>query len=283
LGKGSFFRLQFAGQGNYRLKKNKHKGFCRLEKLIGLMQEQEVKFAVDELLEPLLQASDEAHAEQLTEHLLTQHAEPIVRNIIRTKLRQELQEPGRSFFQEAEDVYHEVFVQLLSRLAQFRRVPGEKPIQNFCSYVAVTAYRACNDFLRSKYPKRYSLKNKIRYFLNHQQGFAVWQDQQENWLCGFQHWQTRFTASAQSLECDAQNLVRLRELREQPKRFVEALLPNQSASSLQLEALLTAIFKWLDAPIEIDQLLTIVAELWEVKDLPKAGPIEGVCMLAAAQ
>jgi hypothetical protein len=45
-------------------------------------------------------------------------------------------------------------------------------------------------------------------------------------------------------------------------------LPKGSAQGLSLHELLTAIFKRTQGPLELDSLVSIVAELWQVKDVP---------------
>lgn len=224
---------------------------------------QEPSLTVDDLLVPLLHAAGEAESEQALSNLVTGQAEPIIKNIIRHKLGYDFQRGGDgASLVETEDVYGDVIVQLLSRLADFKGDPARHAIQNFRSYVAVTTYRVCADHLREKYPQRHSLKNKLRYFLSHQPRFALWENDSEVWLCGLQGWQNRPPAEPHS---EARN-QRIRRLRENPRRFAERELPGGGAHGLKMDELLSAIFAHVGSPVELDELVALVADLWDVKD-----------------
>jgi hypothetical protein len=216
----------------------------------------------DPILLPFLQAEDAVQAEQLLTRLIVEHVEPLVKDIVGYKLRVYFRHnDSRAVSRDAEDVYGDAIVQLLVRLGELRSNPADEGIRNFRSYVAVTAYRACNLHLRRKYPQRYSLKNKLRYFLTHQQGFALWQGDAEEWLAGFVRWQNQMPVSP---DAEPSN-KRLNELRNDSQSFIAEMLPR-GAVSAKLPELLTAIFKWTAAPVELDVLVSIVAELWNIKD-----------------
>src|SRR5204862_7153428 len=136
-----------------------------------------------EMTIPLMSAAtDNAQSESLIEQLMVEQAEPLIRDIVSYRLRSALDASGRTVLSgESEDVCSEVRVQLLSRLAA---PGGAAEIRDFRSYVAVTAYRACYEYLRRKYPKRYSLKHKLRFLLGHKSDFALWQTGRDEWLCG---------------------------------------------------------------------------------------------------
>jgi DNA-directed RNA polymerase specialized sigma24 family protein len=215
----------------------------------------------DPLLLPYLQAQDEALAEQLLTQLIAEHVEPLVKNIVGYKLRVYFRgNANRTISRDAEDVFSEALLQFLTRLAEIKSpASDEAGIRNLRSYVAVIAYRACHLHLRRKYPQRYSLKNKLKYFLTHQQGFALWESEEE-WLAGFADWQNQTPA----LETSPNQ--RLNELRDDAQTFITNLLPCATASNASLLELLTAIFQWTAAPIELDALVGVIAELWNIKD-----------------
>jgi hypothetical protein len=213
----------------------------------------------DPVLLPFLQAEEAALAEHLLTRLIVEHVEPLVKQIVGYKLGVYFKHnDSRAESRDAEDVYGDAIVQLLARLGELKSHIAEEGIRNFRSYVAVTAYRACNLHLRRKYPQRYSLKNKLRYFLTHQHGFALWQSDAEEWLAGFVLWQNQAPAD------DSSNKP-LHELRNDSQTFVTERLPR-GASGASLSQLLTAIFKWTAAPVELDVLVGIVADLWNIKD-----------------
>jgi hypothetical protein len=215
----------------------------------------------DPMLLPFLQTEDAAQAEHLLTQLIIEHVEPLVKNIVGYKLRVYFKHnDNRVESRDAEDVYGDAILQLLARLSEIKSNVEDEGIRNFRSYVAVTAYRACNLHLRRKYPQRYSLKNKLRYFLTHQHGFALWESDEEEWLAGFVLWQNQTPSS------DVQSNKRLNQLRDNQISFIKEMLPRGSAASASLMELLTAIFKWTAAPVELDALVGIVADLWHIKD-----------------
>jgi len=54
-------------------------------------------------------------------------------------------------------------VELIGRLRAIKQPEQLEAIGSFSGYTAVTAYHACNEYLRRKYPNRHRLKNRLRY------------------------------------------------------------------------------------------------------------------------
>src|SRR5436189_4431623 len=96
---------------------------------------------IDEMLLPFVEARDEALSQQLLAQLVVDHAEPIIRDIVRHKLRAGFSSDSRST-DDAEEIRSEVIVHLLSRLNELREDPAEKHISNFHGYVASVTYSA---------------------------------------------------------------------------------------------------------------------------------------------
>jgi RNA polymerase sigma factor (sigma-70 family) len=199
---------------------------------------------IDNLLLPLLHA-DATASQDLFERLLTEQAAPLIRQIVRAKLclHYERQRP-----EEVEDLQSEVLVQVLERLCAFRHNPSQRAIANFRSYVAVTTYHACYEHLRRKHPQYHQLKNRLRYLLTHRTEFALWEGEQTIWLSGFARWRTAGSA-------DTHN-ARLQQLIDDPQAAL-----NGRAERLNLAELLAALFDWVGQPIELDQLVNLVARL----------------------
>jgi len=74
--------------------------------------------------------------------LLTEHAKPVIRGILRFKLT-----GSRHRGQEAEDLEQQVLLRVLDRLQRIGA--DESAIGDFRSYVAVSTYHACAEHLRS--------------------------------------------------------------------------------------------------------------------------------------
>lgn len=223
------------------------------------MSQSAITTDTDPLLLPYLTAADDDQADEELTRLLAEQVEPLAKSIIGYKLRVYFE---RSSAKEADDVFGDAVVRLLTHLFQLKHETHSSNIRNFRSYVAVTAYRACSEHLRRRYPQRHSLKNKLRYFLNHQPGFALWPNESGDLAAGFSHWQERsFT------EEHKRGAARLLETLAD---FQREALPNASGLGLSLHELLKAIFDRTNAPLELDLLVSIVAQLWQVQDAPQA-------------
>lgn len=205
--------------------------------------------AMDARLAPLLRAASDSERDRELTILLAEQAEPVARQIIRQKLR------GES---NAEDIWQEVTLQLLIRLGEAQSAPEEKSIENFRSYAAVTTYRVCADFLRRKYPLRFSLRNKIRYLLTHDAQFDLWETGAENFAGGLRGWQFRFKKPEKNEKYQA--------LLENALSRAHEIFPQRNFAVLPLPQLARAIFDFVQTPVELDDLTAIVAELQGIKD-----------------
>lgn len=220
---------------------------------------------IEMMIQPTSAFADDAQTKTLVEQMMVEQAEPLIHDIVNYRLRSAMDASGRmAMASETEDVCSEVRLQLLTRLAE---PDGAAEIRDFRSYVAVTAYRACYEYLRRKYPKRYSLKHKLRFLLSHKPEFALWQIGRDEWLCGLAQSQE---ALPHKRKDDSHTQRRLNQLQDDPSRFTQRLSGN--ARSLPLDQLLKNLFEWLGGAIELDQLVTVLAELLGMKDQPaKAG------------
>jgi hypothetical protein len=210
----------------------------------------------DALLLPYLRAEENAESETLLSQLIAEHAEPIIRNVIRSTLRVSLASKDGSYRnQNALEIAGDVCALLIAEVSTLKSNTGGKIIGNFRSYVAVTTYHACYEYLRREHPQRAQLKEKIRYLLTHQPAFALWGGEDKEWLCGFGLWQGR-REGASPRPGDA-----LRQLRDSPQALTEAGLLRGGPHDAPLAALLTAIFKWSGGPVYFNDLITTVARL----------------------
>jgi DNA-directed RNA polymerase specialized sigma24 family protein len=213
---------------------------------------------VDSLLLRFAQGTDESESQWLAAQLISEHAEPIIQDILRYKLRVSFNHvAGTERYRDGEDVYGEVILSLLTRLQEFKTNPTAAAIYDFRGLVAAITYRACSNYLRKKNPQRASLKNKLRYILTRRGGFALWKTEENEWLCGFTAWRHRKISG---------RTARLQQLRDNPGEFEQAALPREDVRGTQPADLLAAIFNWLDSPINFDDLVNIVADLLGIKD-----------------
>jgi len=219
----------------------------------------------NEDLRLFLQETDESRSEALVALLVYEHAQPVIRNIIRGKLRVSFSSTdGSQSNQDALDIGNDVHTLLLTQLRSVKARPNGNSITNFSSYVAAVTYNACYRYLREKYPQRTRLKNRVRYLLTHNDAFVVWETRQREWLCGFALWRDQNMKPAQ--------VGRLQQLRDNPEAIEAQGLPAiDLAGPTPNAGALTAIFKWADGPVELDLLVTIIGELYGIKDeIPEA-------------
>jgi RNA polymerase sigma factor (sigma-70 family) len=203
---------------------------------------------VDVLLAQYLECPDPGRSEALLEQLIVEHAQPGIQRVVRYKLAFQ----GRNEAQDIEDVSGEVMVELIARLRDMKLGGTAESIGSFSGYTAVAAYHACNEYLRRKYPNRHRLKNRLRYLLNNEKKFAIWEAEGTDWVCGFRKWQMDGAAPA-----PADRVSHWRE--------VLGDLPHGQNASRPAE-LLSRVFERLRGPVMFDELVDIMAWLWGVED-----------------
>jgi DNA-directed RNA polymerase specialized sigma24 family protein len=214
------------------------------------MQEFPVK--IDALLEPLLTVTTDEHADELLSKVITEHAEPVIKGVIRFKLRfNSHQEMQRA---EANDIQQDVVLQLVSQLQRFRKLPTANPITDVRGMAAIIAHRTCARWMRRQFPERHALKNRLHYLLTRQRGFALWEAQNGKLLAGFAVWQQQKKMGA-----------RLSDLES---------LPAQLRKPQELAETVAGIFNYIAGPIEFDELVSVVAALQGISDQPVASLAE---------
>ena len=213
------------------------------------MKESPVK--IDVLLEPLLTEVRDDRADEILSQLITIHAEPVIKGVIRFKLRlNSFRETQR---EESDDIHQEVVLQLLAQLQRFRKLPDSHPITDVRGMAAVIAHRTCARWMRRQFPERHALKNRLHYLLTRQRGLALWQDGEGKLLAGFAVWQQQSQAT--------RNLPEIEKL----PTHIRAL---KSDKPQQLAELIASLFNYLGGPIEFDELVSGVAALQGISDQP---------------
>jgi hypothetical protein len=223
--------------------------------------------AADGLLQPFFDARDEGDARRRLEGVL-QSVEPIIQGIVRRRWRstasgrhgQSASGDGSIF----DDIRGEVILRILAWLALRKAQPDPRSITNFRGFVAVTTYHVCDNHLRQMHPRRAALKDKLRYLLSGRtaaQGFAVWETANGARFCGFAAWRER--------ERPLVRTSRYQQLLDRPLTVASQVVPGQRLADLPPADQLAVLFHWLGDPIELDDLVTIVAELWGVRDEPE--------------
>src|SRR4029079_6652179 len=160
-----------------------------------MMNQSPVK--IDVLLEPLLTEVSDVQADEILSQLITTHAEPVIKGVIRFKLRlNSFRETQR---EESDDIHQEVVLQLLAQLQRFRKLPTTHPITDVRGMAAIIAHRTCARWMRRQFPERHALKNRLHYLLTRQRGFALWEDDNGKSLAGFALWQQQKKTAVRKL------------------------------------------------------------------------------------
>ncbi len=206
--------------------------------------------AADRMLREYAACSDAGKAEQLLEALLVDYARPAIRRIVTHKLGF----AGAAEAQDIEDVSSEVLVELIARLRTMRQGAGEGGIGAFAGYTAVAALHACNEYVRRKHPNRHRLKTRLRYLLSNEKGLAIWEEA-NGWMCGLSRWQSERRPAPP---------------RTRLERWTEELADVPRGHSLAPRELLTRIFAHFGGPLDLDELVPIVAAIWGIEDAPPA-------------
>jgi hypothetical protein len=206
-----------------------------------------------ELLLRYLQTEDEELSLTLEAQLLCHEAEPIIRSVLKQKLRAAAVRPeGNGSWPSLEDMYSAAVLEVLMRLRELRRNANSTAIENFQGYVAAITYRVWSECLRKNEPWRASLKKKLHYLLTRDPSFAIWKGADAQWSCGMGSWRDQAVPSTNA---------RLRTLLEDPLKFDYGSPAAQESSSKQLIALVTAILNFVKSPMRFDDLVGTIVRL----------------------
>lgn len=213
---------------------------------------------MDRILLPYLKASDESERQQHLDELLIVYAAPVVRRILRQKLAFHVNQLGLNPNNpNAEDLYHEIIAKIIEVLTTLPDNPRTK-IEKFEPYVAGIATNGCLDYMRAKSPARTRLKYSIREILNRKSEFIV-RKSEEGLVCRLKAWSNqRRTISSQ----------RLFEIELELATFRTTRFGREDMTRVPLTKLTTELLKWIDEPIELDDLVNLMAILLDVKDRP---------------
>jgi DNA-directed RNA polymerase specialized sigma24 family protein len=211
-------------------------------------------------LDRLLRASTESEEDAALEAVAAE-ATPVIRRVVRAKLATF----GRRAAQEAElaeDLTREALLNVLREARRLRDNPDGPAIRSLEGLADTVARNVIRQHWRERFPRRASLRGQLLYLLNGGRAgggpFAVWEFSRDR-LCGFREWIGR----------PLQLTARYRTLRENPRAFAA---DRRHADSLtdRLDRFLEALFRWLETPIELDDLVGTAARLRGVEDQPES-------------
>lgn len=183
----------------------------------------------------------------------------LVQGIVRRKSGMTLASgDGRADNEDARDLVNDVLEKVWLRISQSGS--DVRSIADIRAYAATVAHNEWSDYLRRRHPKRASLKNRLRYFLNHQPAYAVWPDPQGGLVAGLkEHVQARLGDASERLAS-----IRTGELPIDPR----AVPPKgfERFDAHDWDRLLRAIFACTTGPAPLDELVGTVAALVDLQE-----------------
>jgi RNA polymerase sigma factor (sigma-70 family) len=212
---------------------------------------------MDNFLVPYLGARDEQERQQHLDELVTIHAAPLIRQVLRRRLGLYVSAQGvNGNNQDAEDLYQEAMTRVVQVLHQLYSASGIE-IENFDLYVSRIASNTCTDFLRAKSPVRTRLKDGLRHFLKRHKDLVSWEHNGEI-LCGFAPW--RNTAKSAFSDQPWQDL----ETKLESFQFLH--FSDEDVRFAPVSQIAAELFYWMGGPVEIDVLVRMIAYLLDIQD-----------------
>lgn len=188
---------------------------------------------------------------------------------VRPAIRKRLQEKHIGG-DDLEDLYIETAERLLTATRRSREQPDHH-IGNFLSYALTVADTVFEDHIRRTKPNWCRLKRRILYLLDNKTGnkvFARWK-LSLRWLGGLFTWQGRNfqPTPAYSVLCSS------------PESLCSLIFAHRSPEHVPLPELLARLFRWLETPLELDELTNHVAHLQGITD-QSPHSLEGMALAA---
>lgn len=238
-----------------------------------------------ELLRLFLNAEDDEQANPLLERLVCEHADPVIKTVVRRKMGVRLDDvrrldgmasggetdsavamTKRSVELDAEDMRGACVLSLLEHLRALRgeaisSSTVDAPIHDFRAYVARIALNAFAQQMRRRYPERHRLRRKLWYLAEGRtpaKGFAWWPGPNPGQqICGFSQWKGRpikFTDN-------------YRLWRQDPWEF-QLLAPSpRDPRRVAFPELIAGVLNWVGAPMDVDDLVNGLMELLGIREV----------------
>jgi RNA polymerase sigma factor (sigma-70 family) len=183
------------------------------------------------------------------------HVEPVLKSFFFRKLRTSLRINDESRInQDALEMISEAKLRIFRQL-QSKSDESQNGIGDIEAYSRTVARNVFNQYLRNKYPKRFSIKNQCRYLLTHHPGFGHWLDKGV-WLCG--------TAERQNADFEQKGGEISPELRSE----IQAHIAENRVAFRGKEIIETVriILQKIDDVISLDDLVASVVEILGIEE-----------------
>lgn len=198
--------------------------------------------------------------------LFAEHISPTVRHVLAHKLRPHARAARDQASQDNAELHNTVHLNLLKRLRELKDNPGDSPIRNLRGYVVTSTVNAYDEHLRRRYPRRRHLHDRLRYHLGNEPGLALWQDADSGWVAGF---------SAEGVGGGGTVSALIPPETGELVERTRVLLRPTDPLSLSLPELIRAVLRAAGSPLALSRMLSAVADLQHVHDLPAESYEEG--------
>ena len=209
--------------------------------------------AFDPVLAPFLGASLESAAEHDALRGLIDEVTPVIERVIHGRVGAAVASSER------EELFSEVTLQLIRKLQEIKSKPASHPISNLSGYAAVTAFHVVHAHFRRAHPERQRLRNRIRHVVRNSTPFALWQLPSGPFVCGRASW-----VGTVSEKCSERDLHRIPPL--SPPLSVTW---SDDLQRPEITRALDHIFDHLRKPTELERLVEIVAQLFQLPVTPQ--------------
>jgi DNA-directed RNA polymerase specialized sigma24 family protein len=185
---------------------------------------------MDRQLDNYLRASEAClEQDQLSE--LMSAADPVIRRTVFARLS------GR--WDDIDDVCSEARLELLLHLRRVKAKPGPKSIDDFAAYVGTLARNTCRQYFRRRHSGRTRLRKQIGFLLQDDPEFKSWQNLRTTW-CG-------------KAGCSEDSRPRMLQVAS-----------VHADGSRDLATLLAQLFDAAGGAIEFEDLVNMVAHIWNI-------------------
>src|SRR5215203_3944769 len=174
----------------------------------------------DTALLPFLNAVGKDTEDALAD-LIAKQVQPAIERTLRAKLRVSLNPNDfNQTNQDALELLSEIKLLIISEFGKLKANSNGRVIYNLVGYVISVTINSYRQFLRTKYPLRQQIKNKLRYLLTHHPKFALWENERGEWLCGFEknkNIEISQPPNAETIQTEIAETVNQNNLRESEK------------------------------------------------------------------
>lgn len=161
---------------------------------------------------------------------------------------------------DLEDFELDCLLAIWTRINAIKRGIVPTGIQNLEAFVRRAVHNRYCDAIRRKRPGWYNLKLELLDMFSGKLnvgGLAIWTCEGSfDRLCGYQRWEGR--SSSGSAKC--------REIFDEPRSFAVRTLDNRDPAEVPTTELVCRILDWVGGPVPIDDLVSSIAALTDVRD-----------------